>query len=189
MKITCKSCQFEFEQKDDSKFKFCPHCGSEIEVHETASSQIQEKKTEPATDRGWGKKILHIFSFKGRARRLEFWTINIGFGILSILVFFLGMYLDTSRIVTGIEPVIFAFIILILFECLRLPVAVRRLHDIGKSGWWMIVLILVSMIPYYIGEAICIYVFTRDSQPGANIYGPNPKGIPAEDSDESNSAV
>mgnify|MGYP003426324475 CR=1 FL=1 len=50
----------------------------------------------------------------------------------------------------------------------------RRLHDISKSGWWL----LISFIPFVGG--IIIFVFTvMDSTPGANEYGENPKGIEA----------
>lgn len=48
----------------------------------------------------------------------------------------------------------------------------RRLHDISKSGWRL----LISLIPYVGG--IIIFVFTvMDSTPGTNKYGENPKGI------------
>lgn len=48
----------------------------------------------------------------------------------------------------------------------------RRLHDISKSGWWL----LISLIPFVGG--IIIFVFTvMDSTPGTNKYGENPKGI------------
>jgi len=50
-------------------------------------------------------------------------------------------------------------------------VGIRRLHDTGRSGWWL----LISLIPL-IG-AIVLLVFTiQDSQPGDNQYNPNPKG-------------
>jgi uncharacterized membrane protein YhaH (DUF805 family) len=51
-----------------------------------------------------------------------------------------------------------------------IAVTVRRLHDIGKSGWWG----LVALIPL-IGSLILIYFAVKDSQPETNEYGPNPK--------------
>ncbi len=51
-----------------------------------------------------------------------------------------------------------------------LGVAVRRLHDTGRSGW----MILIGLIPFV--GAIALFVFMcLDSQPGPNEYGPNPK--------------
>jgi uncharacterized membrane protein YhaH (DUF805 family) len=53
--------------------------------------------------------------------------------------------------------------------------ALRRLHDIGKKGWW----ILLALIPVvnFIGMFVLLYFFVKDSQPGSNEYGPNPKGM------------
>jgi uncharacterized membrane protein YhaH (DUF805 family) len=52
-----------------------------------------------------------------------------------------------------------------------LAVSVRRLHDSGKSGW----LILICLVPF-VGGLIVLILMLLDSQPGANEYGPNPKG-------------
>ncbi|MDR2934962.1 MAG: DUF805 domain-containing protein, partial [Candidatus Adiutrix sp.] len=48
---------------------------------------------------------------------------------------------------------------------------IRRLHDIGKSGWWLLLL----LIPL-VGAIIILVFLCLDSQPGENQYGPNPKG-------------
>ncbi|MFN3568205.1 MAG: DUF805 domain-containing protein [Caldimicrobium sp.] len=53
-----------------------------------------------------------------------------------------------------------------------LAVTVRRLHDVGKSGWW----ILISLVPF-IGLIWLLVLLCTDSQPGENKYGPNPKEI------------
>ena len=53
-----------------------------------------------------------------------------------------------------------------------LAVLVRRLHDIGKKWTWM----LMSLIPV-VGWIIVIVYCCRDSQPGDNQFGPNPKGV------------
>lgn len=51
-----------------------------------------------------------------------------------------------------------------------LAVAVRRLHDIGRSGWWL----LIGLIPL-VGAFVLLVFAVQDSQPGSNAYGPNPK--------------
>jgi len=48
---------------------------------------------------------------------------------------------------------------------------VRRLHDMGKSGWW----VLIALIPL-IGFLVLLYFYVTDSQKGGNEYGENPKG-------------
>lgn len=51
-----------------------------------------------------------------------------------------------------------------------IAVGVRRLHDTGRTGWWL----LIGFIPL-IGAIVLIVFFVLDSQPGTNAYGPNPK--------------
>jgi uncharacterized membrane protein YhaH (DUF805 family) len=53
-------------------------------------------------------------------------------------------------------------------------VTVRRLHDTGKSGWWM----LINLIPL-IGFIVFLVFMFQDSQMGDNEYGPNPKMVTA----------
>jgi uncharacterized membrane protein YhaH (DUF805 family) len=52
-----------------------------------------------------------------------------------------------------------------------LAVSVRRLHDTGRSGWW----ILLGIIPLL--GLVVLFFAAQDSQPGDNQYGPNPKGL------------
>ena len=55
-----------------------------------------------------------------------------------------------------------------------LAVEIRRLHDVGKSGW----MILIALIPF-VGAIWLLVLFCLDSQPGENQYGPNPKEVAA----------
>ena len=53
-----------------------------------------------------------------------------------------------------------------------ITVAVRRLHDTGRTGWWL----LLSFVPFF-GPIILLIFYLIDSDPGDNEYGPNPKGV------------
>jgi uncharacterized membrane protein YhaH (DUF805 family) len=53
-----------------------------------------------------------------------------------------------------------------------IAVTVRRLHDTGRSGWW----VLVALIPV-LGFIALLVFMVLDSQPGSNEYGPNPKEV------------
>jgi len=64
----------------------------------------------------------------------------------------------------------FAYMLAVLIP--GIAVGVRRLHDVGKSGW----MILIGLIPL-IGSIWLIVLFCTDSQSGSNEYGPNPKAL------------
>jgi uncharacterized membrane protein YhaH (DUF805 family) len=110
-------------------------------------------------------------TFEGRARRKEYWLFVLfyclTFAVLLIVDGITGL-LDKAVGVIGLFSGLFVVATLVPL----LAVTVRRLHDTNRSGWW----ILVKVIPV-IG-AIVLLVFTvQDSQPGANRFGPNPKGV------------
>jgi uncharacterized membrane protein YhaH (DUF805 family) len=110
--------------------------------------------------------------FTGRARRKEYWMFvlwNFIIAILAGIVFNLIGYIMHDW---AIGMVVDLYYLAVLIPALA--VLARRLHDTGRSAWWM----LIGLIPL-IG-AIVLFVFAvLDSQPGDNKYGPNPKGISA----------
>ena len=110
------------------------------------------------------------FCFVGRARRKEYWMFALFNCIAAFVAGFAGALLVSA---TGAE--VFALLGTIYNLAVLLPnlgVAVRRLHDIGKSGLWMLIL----LVPF-VGAIVLLVFFCLDSQPGANEYGPNPKGL------------
>lgn len=100
-------------------------------------------------------------TFSGRARRKEFWM----FALFSCLIAVICMVLD-SAIGTG-KWIGNIYSIAVFIP--SLAVSCRRLHDIGKSGWWM----LIGLVPI-VGILLLVYV-CKDSVQGENQYGPNPK--------------
>ncbi len=106
--------------------------------------------------------------FNGRARRKEYWMFALGNILIAIVLMIIGMVLGKNGgQIAFILYGIFALAIIIP----SLAVCVRRLHDIGKSGWW----IFISLVPF-IGGIWLLILTLMDSTPGANLYGPNPKG-------------
>ena len=102
--------------------------------------------------------------FSGRARRSEYWffclfTFIIG-GVFSILGRFVGFF--------GVLSTIFSLAVLLP----SIAVLVRRLQDIGKK-WTNIFFILIPIV----GLIMIIVWCVKDSVPGANEFGPNPKGV------------
>lgn len=107
--------------------------------------------------------------FSGRSRRAEYWyfvlfNLVISF-ILSMLDGVLGFWGDES---IGLLGGLFTLAMVIP----GLAVGIRRLHDTGKSGWW----ILLALIPI-IGALVLIIFMIQDSQRGENKYGSDPKGV------------
>ena len=108
--------------------------------------------------------------FEGRARRREYWFYVLFWVIIAVVLNvvdrMLGMY--SAEMGMGILGGIFWLATLLP----SLAVGARRLHDTGRSGWWL----LIGLIPL-IGAIVLIVFFVLDSQPGTNAYGPNPKGV------------
>jgi uncharacterized membrane protein YhaH (DUF805 family) len=108
--------------------------------------------------------LQKYFDFSGRARRTEFWMFVLFNIIVSVVLYLIDNYVLGMPILASI----YGLAVLLPF----LGVSVRRLHDTGRSGWWL----LIGLIPL-IGAIILIIFYVQDSQPGANQYGPNPKGM------------
>ena len=113
----------------------------------------------------WYLKVLRQYAdFKGRARRKEFWMFYL-FTTLATLVFrILDNIFNTNfgeYDEQGILETIYNLIVIIPF----LAVTARRMHDVGKSAWFM-------LIPFY-----NFYLTLLDSEPHANKWGDNPKGL------------
>lgn len=118
------------------------------------------------------KYYIHVLknfaNFKGRARRKEYWM----FGLFYYLIFLLMVFLDNMLGITldGIDsgPLSIGYLLLMIVP--SLSVLVRRLHDVGKSGWWMLIL----FVPIIGGIWLFILLVT-DSKLEENEYGKNPK--------------
>ena len=113
----------------------------------------------------WYLKAFRQYAdFKGRAQRKEYWMFAL-FNLVIMIVLTLvggGGEGGLGDVLSGI----YSLAVLVP----SVAVTVRRLHDIGKSGWWM----LITLIPL-VGPLIMLFFMVKDSQPGTNEYGPNPK--------------
>ncbi|WHX47863.1 DUF805 domain-containing protein [Paenibacillus woosongensis] len=111
----------------------------------------------------WYLKVLKNYvGFEGRARRKEYWMFILFNMIASLVLGFIGGLIGLDTILSYI------YSLAVLLP--SLAVAIRRLHDTGRSGW----MILLSFIPL-VGAIILIVFMCQDSEPGDNKYGFNPK--------------
>jgi uncharacterized membrane protein YhaH (DUF805 family) len=119
----------------------------------------------PAPSMGMPDAVRSVLTkyadFSGRARRSEYWWFYLAYILASIVA---------SLIDQAIGFPLFQIILGLGLLIPSLAVGVRRLHDTGRSGWWL----LIGLVPL-VGIIVLIVFFCTDSQPGTNKYGPSPK--------------
>ena len=109
-------------------------------------------------------------NFRGRARRKAYWMFFL-FNLIAAFLFGIidaaaGTFDEVSGL--GLFGALYSLAIFIPY----LALTVRRLHDTGRSGWWM----LIAVLPL-IGVVVLFIFSVLDGTPGENEYGPNPKGV------------
>lgn len=116
-------------------------------------------------------------TFSGRASRPEYWWFllfvfggQVVLAIVESIIFGTG-HGEVGQGYAGYEahggPLTGLFSLAVLLPFIS--VGIRRLHDIGKSGWWY----LIGLVPL-IGTLVLLYFFVQPSQPGSNAFGPEP---------------
>lgn len=119
----------------------------------------------------WYLSVLKNYAnFNGRARRKEYWM----FVLFNLIFAVCAMIIDNALGIADKDmrygPIYGLYALATLLP--SLGVAVRRLHDVGKSGWFL----LLALIPI-IGSIWLLVLLVTDSRPGSNEYGPNPKEL------------
>ena len=111
----------------------------------------------------------HYFDLEGRARRKEFWMFLLWYFIFYIPIYIIAIVLTYITEVAYILPIVVG-IFCLAFIAPSFSLVIRRLHDIGKSGWYW----LVGLIPF-IGGIILLVWYCTEGTIGPNEYGPDPK--------------
>ena len=120
----------------------------------------------------WVIKALKQYTdFNGRAQRTEYWLFVLFCIVVSVVLALIDRMIGTYNSTGGIGLLGGIFSLAILLP--GIAVAVRRLHDTGRTGWWL----LIGLIPL-IGEIVLLVFMVQDSAPGTNAYGPSPKELP-----------
>ncbi len=127
----------------------CVKCGCNLKAARTGGNASMD-----GVVNSFGAAIKSCFNkyavFEGRANRSEYWYWVL-FNIILCFVPYLGWIVLLGTIIPSIA------------------VAVRRLHDIGKSGWYY----LICLIPF-VGSLLLLIWFCNPSNEGENEYGANP---------------
>lgn len=160
---------------DTGENRFCQNCGYDVLG---GQNENVEKFNLISAYKSMFKKYAQ---FSGRSRRSEYWyamfmntIIIFVFELIMLVPITKGIInnnLSTGETIFTMAGWLIFFLYYLAILIPSLSMTVRRLHDIGKSAWWL----LIGFIPY-IGSIILFIFSVLDSQPGANKYGPNPKG-------------
>lgn len=128
----------------------------------------------PADAPGFMESVKLFFShyadFRTRSRRREFWFASIFNTVIILIIYAMGMAglsSENTAMASTSSVLLMVYSLAILVP--SLAISVRRLHDVGKSGW----LYLLNIIPY-LGSIILLIFFCKDSTED-NQWGPNPK--------------
>lgn len=117
----------------------------------------------PAIGSGFKKYIV----FRGRSSRSEFWYWALFVNFASLVTVILDWILFPARVV-GPVAILFALVVILP----EISLSIRRLHDIDKSGWWMV----LGLAPV-VGWIILIVWAIRKGDAIRNRFGPDPSDI------------
>jgi uncharacterized membrane protein YhaH (DUF805 family) len=130
----------------------------------------------------WYLKVLRQYADRvGRTRRKEYWMFTLVSLIISIVLATLVVLATRDGVLNfdGNSGVLIHGLLAGLYtSTVLLPswaVGVRRLHNTGRSGWWL----LIGLIPL-IGWIVIIVFLAIEGEGQPNAYGPDPKGVPDE---------
>lgn len=183
--------------------KFCANCGTALKTAATKASPTKAAtataaavsaaprdasgmigSANPNTFSGMNlvQAVTSFFrkyaTFTGRATRSEYWYVALAQGLASFAFWILlSLSYRPGDFYFGGFAVLLVFVAMVVWVGLILPsvaIAVRRLHDIGQSGW----LVLLTFIPF--GAIAVLVLSLMPSQEFDNTYGPAPIPAPAD---------
>ena len=119
----------------------------------------------------WYIKVIKSYSdFNGRSRRKEYWMFTLWNFIFALLAISLDYSFGIVYPSIGYGPLYIAYALFVLVP--NIAVAIRRLHDTGKSGW----MYLVAFIPIA-GWIWLLILLIKEGDQGNNAYGEDPKEL------------
>ena len=139
--------------------QFCGICGANLISGEASiGTELPMVGFGEAISRGFS----NYFTFSGRATRAENWWFVLFTVIGRLVLGVIGGFAGLPGVLDGV------FWIVTLIP--SLAVGVRRLHDINRTGWWL----LLWPVPV-IGWIVLIVWAIKQGDEGSNKYGPDPR--------------
>lgn len=112
--------------------------------------------------------------FSGRSRRKEYWMFTLFYVLVIVGLAVAAVSTADSDADADIFGSVFGIVLIVFVLATLVPsiaVAVRRLHDQDRTGWWY----LLSIVPY-VGGLVLLVFMCLNGTPGSNRFGPDPKG-------------
>ena len=160
--MKCTACRNDNEENA----QFCGECGTNLISNEAyAGTELPMVNFVEAISLGFS----NYFNFSGRATRAEYWWfilfLSIGGLALSAISLFAG--------IPAVLDTVFRIVTLIPF----LALGARRLHDINRSGWWLLGYLgyILLILPGLVMTIILIIWGIKRGDTGPNKYGPDPR--------------
>jgi uncharacterized membrane protein YhaH (DUF805 family) len=107
--------------------------------------------------------LYKYVTFTGRARRAEYWWFVLFVALVSLVA---------SAIDSAADITVFQVIVGLALLLPNLAVAVRRLHDTDRTGWWL----LIGLVPV-VGGIVLLVFMLLDTDPHTNRFGSSPKAV------------
>ncbi|MGV7245843.1 DUF805 domain-containing protein [Caballeronia sp. M23-90] len=144
--VFCHGCAKELHKSAPS----CPGCGAPQAAHSPHAGSTTQR-----SENWYLEPLKKYATFSGRARRKEYWYFVLFSTIITVVLAIVSSLMDIKDVLNGL------YNLAVLLP--TIAVGVRRMHDTGRSGWW-ILLPIVNII-----------FLAQDGQSGDNKYGPDPK--------------
>ena len=116
--------------------------------------------------------LLRYFEFDGRSSRSQYWLFQLFYVVLLTGSLYADYRLN-GRFPDRHSPGLLSTFVIFFHIVPQITVTVRRLHDIGRSGWWYLLL----FVPLA-GLLVFVWTFFR-SEDGSNEYGDDPRNGPS----------
>lgn len=187
----CTHCNQEF----DDSLNICSHCGSEF-AETTHTQTLLYKENDLDFKKLAIQPLYKYFDLKGRATRTEYW----GFFLFSMVLNFVqGMFFGILGGLTQLSTFsLLSSLVSLILVIPSITVSVRRLHDIDRSGWYLLIpsafsaitllsilffsiqliflpLFAIGAIGCFVSSFYLLFLFCNDSDKETNKYGPSEK--------------
>lgn len=144
----------------------------ECDMDEVATAMFRQRQV--SMGEAW-RYFWTRWTFRGRASRSEYWWASFAIWLVAFAV---GTVLPLALApMAGEGGVIAMGVVYVLFSlAVAVPgwtLMVRRLHDVGLSGWWL----LIGVVPV-VGMIVLLVFFVLPSRPAPNRFGPVPNVVP-----------